>query len=69
MRLVPPAVLPVLPAACGVSTSVNFMIYALDGFSLVSTGRTTTDHMISAAMEKECMVFRVVKDEVMCREF
>jgi hypothetical protein len=44
-------------------------LYALDGITLVSSGKTTADHMISAVMEKDCTVYRVVKDEVICREF
>lgn len=68
MRLVLLAVLPLLLAACGLPTGVNIAMYALDGITLVSSGRTTTDHMISAVMKKDCVVFRIVKDQVICRE-
>jgi hypothetical protein len=37
--------------------------------ALLSTGKSVSDHAISAAAKKDCAVWRVVKDEEVCREY
>ena len=57
-----------LLAGCGIPTGVNVAMYAFEGAVVASSGRTTTDHMISAVMEKDCVVFRIVQDTLICQD-
>ncbi len=43
--------------------------YALDGISFFSTGKSVSDHAISAVVEKDCALWRVVKGDLICREY
>ncbi len=58
-----------LLSGCGLPPAFTFVSYALDGMTLLSTGKSVGDHAISAAAEKDCAVWRVVKDEDVCREY
>lgn len=40
--------------------------YAADGFSLIATGRTVSDHALSAAMEQDCVVSRAFRGRLVC---
>lgn len=62
-------VLPFALVGCGLPPAVTLLSYALDGISLFSSGKTVGDHAISVAAKQDCAVWRLVKDEKMCREF
>ncbi len=55
--------------SCGLPPVVNLASFALDGMSLLSTGKSVSDHVLSAAAEKDCAVWRLVKNEDVCREY
>ena len=57
-----------LLAGCGIPTAVNIAMYAFEGATVAFSGRSTTDHVISAVMEKDCVVFRIVQDKPVCQE-
>ncbi len=61
-------VLPLLIAGCGISPVVEVAYYGLQGLSLAASGRSVGDHAISAMLDKDCAVFRLVKGEAVCRE-
>ena len=61
--------LPLVLGGCGAGTVAGVALYTLEGSTFVVSGRTMSDHIISAMMEKDCKVYRVIKDEVVCREF
>jgi len=57
-----------LLAGCGIPTAVNMAMYAFEGATVAMSGRSTTDHVISAAMKKDCVVFRIVLDKPVRRD-
>ncbi len=69
MRRAIAVVLPLTLAGCGLPPAVTILSYALDGFSLFSTGKTIADHALSVASKRDCAVWRVVKSENVCHEF
>lgn len=40
----------------------------IDGMSLIGTGKTVTDHALSAATEEDCALWRVVRGEAICTQ-
>ena len=51
---------------------VTYLSYALDGVSLVATGKSVGDHALSAAVEKDCAMWRLLKEQdimAVCREY
>jgi len=50
----------------------SFVSFALDGVSIIATGKSVSDHALSAAVEKDCAMWRVLKEQdikVVCREY
>ncbi len=45
-----------------VKTAVDVGVYA-------ATEKTTTDHVLSAMVEKDCALFRILNDEQVCSEY
>jgi hypothetical protein len=58
-----------LTAGCVLPPPATIASYALDGVSFFSTGKSVSDHAISAVAEKDCALWRVVKGERICREY
>ena len=56
-------------SGCGLPPLITVASAALDGMSLVSTGKTVGGHALSAAAKKDCAMWRVVKNEDVCRDF
>jgi hypothetical protein len=57
-------------SACGVvPPMVSLVSYAADGLSLLSTGKSLTDHALSAAVERDCALFRVFSTGEICRDY
>src|SRR5262245_40783583 len=52
--------------ACGLPTPLIIASYAAEAVSLVETGKTLTDHAISAALHEDCRLFRIVSGEPVC---
>ncbi len=69
-RLACLAVVPLalLLSGCGLPPALMIASYAIEGFSLVATGKTITDHAISNAMKQDCALFRVVEGRQVCLE-
>jgi hypothetical protein len=42
--------------------------YAADGVSYVGTGKSVTDHGISAAVGRDCALLRIIKGKAICRD-
>jgi len=40
--------------------------FALDGLSYVTTGKSVTDHAISAVADRDCAMFRALNGEAIC---
>jgi hypothetical protein len=60
--------LPLVTTACGVPLAITAVSYGADGASLVTTGKSTTDHLLSMTSEKDCALFRVVEGKSVCKE-
>lgn len=61
--------LPVLLGACSAPLVVPAAAsYGADGASLVETGKTSTDHFASMVSKKDCALWRVFKNQDVCRE-
>jgi hypothetical protein len=60
--------LPLLVGACGAPVAVAVVSYGADGISLVETGKSTTDHLVSMTSRKDCALWRVLRSEKVCRE-
>lgn len=50
-----------LPAAYMVA------VQAVDGVSYVATGKSSTDHLLSAVLDEDCALLRLVSDEPVCK--
>ena len=57
-----------LLSGCGLPPAVTAFSYAVDGVSYVASGKSTADHAISAAAEKDCALFRAVQGHEICRD-
>ncbi len=62
-------ILPLILAGCGLPPAVTIASYALDGISFLSTGKSVGDHALSVVAQRDCALWRVVKDELVCREY
>lgn len=60
--------LALLLGGCGLPPAIMVASYAIEGFSLIATGKTIADHAISNAMKKDCALFRVVRGRQVCLE-
>lgn len=59
--------LPLLTGACGAPVAVAALSYGTDGVSLVETGKTGTDHLASMVSKKDCALWRVFRNQSVCR--
>lgn len=51
-----------LLAGCGLPPAVVIASYAIDGVSYVTTGKSMTDHALSAATRQDCAMHRLITD-------
>jgi hypothetical protein len=54
-------------AGCGLPGAVVVASYAADGASYLVTGKSATDHALSAAMDRDCALLRIAANEKPCR--
>jgi hypothetical protein len=59
--------LPLLAGACA-PVAVTAVSYGADGVSLAESGKSTTDHFASMVSKKDCALWRVFKNQKICRE-
>lgn len=55
-------------SACGLPPIVSAVSYAIEGASYAASGKSMTDHALSAAADRDCAMFRIVKGEEICRD-
>lgn len=53
---------------CALPGAVVVAGYAADGASYLLTGKSATDHALSAAVDRDCALLRVTMNEPVCRE-
>lgn len=59
-------------AGCVAPPIITYASMALDGASFLSTGKSVGDHALSAAVDEDCAVLRIVTEqdvEAVCREY
>ena len=59
-------------AGCIAPPILTYASMALDGASLLTTGKTIGDHALSAAVDEDCALLRVVTEqdvEAVCRDY
>lgn len=55
--------LPILPPAMSVAS------LGVSGFSVLTTGKSASDHVLSATNEQDCALYRLAFGQSMCREY
>jgi hypothetical protein len=58
----------ILVSACGLPAPVLVAGYAADGISFGFTDKTVGDHALSAALDRDCAVWRIVRGERICAD-
>ena len=53
-------------AGCAIPPAVTVVSLVADGISYAATGKSTTDHAISAVARQDCALLRAVQDEAIC---
>ncbi len=67
MRIPGPALLlPLFLAGCALPPAVTVATLVVDGVSYVTTGKGPADHAISAFVDEDCALHRVVDDRAIC---
>ena len=61
------ALAPILLSGCAIPPAVSIASYVLDGISYAATGKSVSDHGISAVAGRDCATFRILKGENPCR--
>jgi hypothetical protein len=56
-------------AGCALPPAVSVASLLLDGISYISTEKSVNDHVLSEVTRSDCAVWRVVKDELVCRDY
>lgn len=58
--------LPLFVAGCGLPPAIVAFSYAMDGLSYASSGKSVTDHALSAAADQNCAMFRMIQGKDIC---
>jgi len=53
-------------SGCSVSPAVDAFSWGIDGVSFLITGKSMTDHALSAASGQDCVMLRVARGETAC---
>ncbi len=70
-RLIMLGAVPLLTVGCVpvIPLPISIVTSSLSGISLLTTGKSTTDHVISAANKQDCAMHRVALGDEMCRNY
>jgi cell division septation protein DedD len=58
---------PVALSGCAIPPAITIASYVLDGVSYAATGKSVSDHGISAVTGRDCATFRLLKGQNPCR--
>ena len=53
-------------SGCAVPATVAAASYAMSGFTLLDQGKTVSDIVLSAAMDQDCAMWRIIQDQPIC---
>lgn len=70
-RLIALGAVPLIIGGCVpiIPLPISIVSSGLSGISLLTTGKSTTDHVISAANQQDCVMHRVAFGEEVCQEY
>ena len=54
---------------CAAPATLTIASYTADGSAAIATGRTLTDHGISGVSGQDCILFRAMRGDPICREW
>jgi hypothetical protein len=58
---------PLLLSGCGIPPAITIASYIINGVSYAATGKSVSDHGISAVAGRDCATWRVIKGENPCK--
>lgn len=58
---------PILLSGCGIPPAITIASYVINGISYAATGKSVSDHGISAVAGRDCATWRVIKGENVCK--
>ncbi|WP_085884616.1 SPOR domain-containing protein [Oceanibacterium hippocampi] len=58
-----------LLGGCALPPAITAASWALDGISLAMSGKSMTDHALSAVVDEDCAILRLLDGEPVCSEF
>ncbi len=58
--------IPLLAAGCAMPPALTIASLAADGISYIATGKSTTDHALSAIASEDCALVRAVQEQPIC---
>ncbi len=61
-------VCPLLVGACALPLPLQIAAWAADGITYLMTSKSMSDHGLSAAVGRDCAVYRAVTEGAICRE-
>jgi len=59
--------LPLLLGGCALPPVIGAVAYLIDGASYVETGKSVSDHALSAVAHEDCAMWRLLKGELICQ--
>ena len=65
-RFLAVAIFMCMVSGCSVSPAVDAASWTIDGVSYLLTGKATMDHAVSAMARQDCMIIRMIKNEMVC---
>jgi len=68
-RFVPLMAVTLLGGCAAIPPALGIASYALDGISLLASGRTVSDHVISAAANQDCKLLRMAQNLEVCTDW
>lgn len=57
-----------LLSGCALPPALTIASYAIDGFSYLTSGKSVSDHALSAVTSQDCALFRAVMGNDICRD-
>jgi len=58
---------PIFLSGCGIPPAITIASYVINGMSYAATGKSVSDHGISAIAGRDCATWRVIKGENPCK--
>lgn len=53
-------------SGCAIPVTVAAAGYAISGFTLMDQGKTVSDVVLSAALDQDCALWRIIQDQPIC---